>query len=226
MKKIVISTVLAIFLTGCTQTNVNIDENDKNNDINKNGITTENTNDVNNEKDNQQDNKDDNNKNNIENNDNKDKNEENNNKDNIEENIVYIEKVYFKSDDDIEGLKVKAKDKTIHVYANNEDNVLLLIQTNTTIKDIRIHILGEEFYNENFDIDKYLEKHYDLNYNNLDNLVLDNETALLLRLQEPETIPMYCISWINEKSEKKHYLVSYGFDENLNEIQRETIEIR
>ncbi len=198
MKKVIISSVMVIFLTGCTQTNVCIDENDKNNDINKNQKVEENI-------------------------------DKDSNKDNIDEtieSIVYIDKVYYKTDEDIEDLKSKVKDKTIYVYAKNKDNVLLLIQTNTHIKDIRVHTLGEEFYNENFDIDKYLEKYYDLNYNNLDNISLDKNSALLIRIHEPETIPMYCISWVNEKNEKKYYLLSYGFDENLNEIQRESIEIR
>lgn len=198
MKKVIISSLMVIFLTGCTQTNVYIDENDKNNDINKNQKVEENI-------------------------------DKDSNKDNIEEaieNIVYIDKVYYKTDEDIEDLKSKVKDKTIYVYAKNKDNVLLLIQTNTHIKDIRVHTLGEEFHNENFDIDKYLEKYYDLNYNNLDNISLDKNSALLIRIHEPETIPMYCISWVNEKNEKKYYLLSYGFDENLNEIQRESIEIK
>lgn len=198
MKKVIISSLMVIFLTGCTQTNVYIDENDKNNDINKNQKVEENI-------------------------------DKDSNKDNIDEtieSIVYIDKVYYKTDEDIEDLKSKVKDKTIYVYAKNKDNVLLLIQTNTHIKDIRVHTLGEEFYNENFDIDKYLEKYYDLNYNNLDNISLDKNSALLIRIHEPETIPMYCISWVNEKNEKKYYLLSYGFDENLNEIQRESIEIR
>ncbi|WP_373600462.1 hypothetical protein [Paraclostridium bifermentans] len=198
MKKVIISSLMVIFLTGCTQTNVYIDENDKNNDINKNQKVEENI-------------------------------DKDSNKDNIDktiESIVYIDKVYYKTDEDIEDLKSKVKDKTIYVYAKNKDNVLLLIQTNTHIKDIRVHTLGEEFYNENFDIDKYLEKYYDLNYNNLDNISLDKNSALLIRIHEPETIPMYCISWVNEKNEKKYYLLSYGFDENLNEIQRESIEIK
>ncbi len=198
MKKVIISSLMVIFLTGCTQTNVYIDENDKNNDINKNQKVEENI-------------------------------DKDSNKDNIDEtieSIVYIDKVYYKTDEDIEDLKSKVKDKTIYVYTKNKDNVLLLIQTNTHIKDIRVHTLGEEFYNENFDIDKYLEKYYDLNYNNLDNISLDKNSALLIRIHEPETIPMYCISWVNEKNEKKYYLLSYGFDENLNEIQRESIEIK
>lgn len=195
MKKVIISSLMVIFLTGCTQTNVYIDENDKNNDINKNQKVEENI-------------------------------DKDSNEDNIDETIVYIDKVYYKTDEDIEDLKSKVKDKTIYVYAKNKDNVLLLIQTNTHIKDIRVHTLGEEFYNENFDIDKYLEKYYDLNYNNLDNISLDKNSALLIRIHEPETIPMYCISWVNEKNEKKYYLLSYGFDENLNEIQRESIEIK
>lgn len=198
MKKVIISSLMVIFLTGCTQTNVYIDENDKNNDINKNQKVEENI-------------------------------DKDSNKDNIDEtieSIVYIDKVYYKTDEDIEDLKSKVKDKTIYVYTKNKDNVLLLIQTNTHIKDIRVHTLGEEFYNENFDIDKYLEKYYDLNYNNLDNISLDKSSALLIRIHEPETIPMYCISWVNEKNEKKYYLLSYGFDENLNEIQRESIEIK
>lgn len=195
MKKVIISSLMVIFLTGCTQTNVYIDENDKNNDINKNQKVEENI-------------------------------DKDSNEDNIDETIVYIDKVYYKTDEDIEDLKSKVKDKTIYVYAKNKDNVLLLIQTNTHIKDIRVHTLGEEFHNENFDIDKYLEKYYDLNYNNLDNISLDKNSALLIRIHEPETIPMYCISWVNEKNEKKYYLLSYGFDENLNEIQRESIEIK
>lgn len=195
MKKVIISALMVIFLTGCTQTNVYIDENDKNNDINKNQKVEENI-------------------------------DKDSNEDNIDETIVYIDKVYYKTDEDIEDLKSKVKDKTIYVYAKNKDNVLLLIQTNTHIKDIRVHTLGEEFHNENFDIDKYLEKYYDLNYNNLDNISLDKNSALLIRIHEPETIPMYCISWVNEKNEKKYYLLSYGFDENLNEIQRESIEIK
>lgn len=195
MKKVIISSLMVIFLTGCNQTNMYIDENDKNNDINKNQKVEENI-------------------------------DKDSNEDNIDETIVYIDKVYYKTDEDIEDLKSKVKDKTIYVYAKNKDNVLLLIQTNTHIKDIRVHTLGEEFHNENFDIDKYLEKYYDLNYNNLDNISLDKNSALLIRIHEPETIPMYCISWVNEKNEKKYYLLSYGFDENLNEIQRESIEIK
>lgn len=221
MKKIIISTIMIVFLTGCAQTNVYVDEDDINNDINKNQneITTENTDNTNSEKDNNE----------ID--DKKDTASENIDKDNDKvdesiENVVYIEKVYYKSDEDINYLKSKVKDKTVYDYTDNEGNVILSIQTNTNIKDIRVHTLGEEFYNENFDIDKYLEKNYDLNYNNLDNISLDKQSALLIKLQEPETIPIHCISWINDKNQVKHYLLSYGFDENLNEIQKETIEIK
>lgn len=140
---------------------------------------------------------------------------------------VSFEKLYSTSDEDVEKLKLEAESrgKKVHLNLENEGNLLLLIETTGTIKDIRINELGEEYISNGFDLGKYLENYSNFKYTPIRNFTLNKDNALIVKIYEPETIPSYFISWIDELGDMGCYLVSYGVDANGEEIIKEHVKI-
>lgn len=143
----------------------------------------------------------------------------------LKEKTLFIEKSYDTSKEGIDELKSKSKSSKIYTNTQIEGNVLLLLETDGAIKNIRVHELGEEFMDVGVDIDAYLEKYSELNYIELEDVILDKNNSIIIRLHEPETIPNYCITWTDELGNKGYYVVAYGFNKDGTEIERETVKI-
>lgn len=143
----------------------------------------------------------------------------------LKEKTLFIEKSYDTTKEGIDELKSKSKSSKIYTNTQIEGNVLLLLETDGAIKNIRVHELGEEFMDVGVDIDVYLEKYSELNYIELKDVILDKNNSIIIRLHEPETIPNYCITWTDELGNRGYYVVAYGFNKDGTEIEREKVKI-
>lgn len=138
----------------------------------------------------------------------------------IQEQKVIFKKFYDINDEEIQNLKedTQSRGKKVDLNTEIEGNLVLVIETEGEIKDININEIDQDKFAEvDFDINLYLEKYKDLNCKSIDGVVVNKDSSLIVRVQEPETIPMYYITFKDELDNMGYYLVSYNGRELVND---------
>jgi len=146
----------------------------------------------------------------------------------IKEAVVTIKKDYRIDDENVQNIEKALKEKGKKVYLHTTDNVniVLTIQTTGQIKDISINTIDGNLYSQvNYNIEEYYKKYGNNNGQKIENLTLNKDNALILKINELDVLPSYYLTFKDELNNTICYEVGYNGSDDYNGIDEIKINI-
>lgn len=147
----------------------------------------------------------------------------------IKEAVVTITKDYNTDDENIQRIEanLKKEGKSVYQYDTENVNIVLVIQTTGQIKDITINTIDFELYEKvKFDLEEYHKINGKTNGKKIEDLTLNKDNALILKTNEPDTIPLHYLTFKDELNNIIYYEVAYNGMDDYTGIDEIKINIR